>query len=172
MATLQRGRYNRRTDRPTRPPTIELNHTTCTRGLTPSFLHNTPTHPTPTFLLSHFSTIPLLQVPLNGAKVSYQGPIPTSYTWHISDDRITLRLTKVTCWLWLMVGGAGLGGWPLPTSVAGHIYTAPHTTNTTTRTTAIATQYCTQNASTPSHKPPCTKIPNPHSARTATIVQL
>lgn len=32
---------------------------------------------------------------MNGAKVSYVGPVPTGYTWNINDDRITLRLTKV-----------------------------------------------------------------------------
>ena len=32
---------------------------------------------------------------MNGAQVSYMGPVPSSYTWNLNDDRITLRLTKV-----------------------------------------------------------------------------
>lgn len=33
---------------------------------------------------------------MNGAEVSYMGPVPTSYSWNIKDDRITLRLTKAS----------------------------------------------------------------------------
>jgi hypothetical protein len=46
-----------------------------------------------------FIVMPFLhyaQVPMNGAKVTYSGPIPKSYTWNIHDDRITLRLSKVS----------------------------------------------------------------------------
>lgn len=44
------------------------------------------------------------QVPMNGASVSYTGPVPSSYTWNINDDRVTLRLTKVRMETWELVG--------------------------------------------------------------------
>lgn len=48
---------------------------------------------------------------MNGAQVSYMGPVPSSYTWNLNDDRITLRLTKVTLFYVCLFGGSTGGIW-------------------------------------------------------------